>query len=318
MDENTNRTQCPDPDQNERASGSVVIDGNGCSQPILIVNADDFGLSSEVNRGIIEAHTRGILTSTTLLANSPAFSEAVELAGKNAGLGVGVHLNLVRGRPLSPAGEVPLLVDSDGMFRRFRVKRLTGEFLEQAEAEYRRQLRRVIEAGVTPTHIDFEKHHAWQGPLYIAACRAAKGVGVGAVRNLREPVLWSGRVLGWPGVVRMCQAVLLRSGFDLGGGWRGCGLVGTERMLGQSHIGGMNEEVWVKLAARLPGGVSEVMTHPGFVGREGGEMGMSWLGEGRRIELEALVSGRVRKAIEARGVRLAHYGMFAQGQKDAL
>lgn len=282
------------------------------AQAVLIVNADDFGLSSEVNRGIVEAHRRGILTSTTLLANGPAFSEAVMLSRENPGLGVGVHLNLVRGRPLSPVSDVALLVDSQGLFRRFRIGRLTGGFLEQAGLEYRRQLAQVIESGIKPTHIDFEKHHAWQGPLYIAACKAAREMGVGAVRNLGEPVWWSARVLGWPGAFRLFQAALLRSGFDLGGGWSGCGLSGPQRMLGQCHIGRMSEEVWLRLAAKLPDGVSEVMTHPGFIGGDGGEMGASWLGEGRKIEMEALMSERVREALDARGAALAHYGMFGR------
>lgn len=296
------------------SNGGQCGEGEAMS-PVLIVNADDFGLSSSVNQGVIRAHREGFLTSATLLANGPAFEEAVELAGENTDLGVGVHLNLVRGRPISPVGEVPLLVDGDGRFKKFRVGRLTDEFLVQAGIEYRRQVERVVAAGIQPTHIDFEKHHAWQGPLYMEACTVAKEFGIFAVRNLREPVMWSLKVLGWPGLVKAGQAMLLRKGFDFGGGLGSCGLAGPERILGQSHIGGMSEEVWLRLAERLPGGVSEVMTHPGFPDEDGAQendMGVSWMGEGRRIEMEALVSKKVRQALASQGVRFEHYGMFSR------
>src|SRR5258706_4403995 len=60
----------------------------------LIVNADDFGLSVGVNRGIIEAHERGIVTSASLMVRPPAAPEAAAYARRNLGLGVGLHLDL--------------------------------------------------------------------------------------------------------------------------------------------------------------------------------------------------------------------------------
>ena len=67
----------------------------------LIVNADDFGMSRSVNRGVIRAHAEGIVTSTTLLANGASFDDAVALAHAHPGIRVGVHLNVVEGRPLA-------------------------------------------------------------------------------------------------------------------------------------------------------------------------------------------------------------------------
>lgn len=272
----------------------------------LIVNADDFGLSPAVNAGVADAFRHGILTSTTLLANAPAFDEAVRIARENPALGIGVHLNLVRGRPLSSAESVPLLAGPDGEFRRFRLGRLSRPFLTQAEGEYRRQIERVLEAGVKPTHIDFEKHHAWQGPLYLLACRLAGEYGIRAARTLREPVAWSGRKLGWPGAAKIARAAILRGGFDLGGGWKAGGLARPDRLLGQCHIGAMDERVWLSLLASLPPGVSEVMTHPGTGGASG--MGESWLDGMREMELSALLSARVREAVDAGGIELVHFG----------
>lgn len=277
--------------------------------PALIVNADDFGLSRGVNAGIGEACARGILTSATLLANAPAFDDAVRVAGEHAALGVGVHLNLVRGRPLSRPADIPLLVGPDGLFRRFRLGRLTPAFLVQAGAEYRLQIEKILAAGIRPTHIDFEKHHAWQGPLYRLACGLAAECGIGAARTLREPVAWAVRAMGGAGVARVAMACSLRAGFDLGGGGR-CALARPDRLLGQLHIGDMTEEVWLRLARNVPAGISEVMTHPGSAEPDAGDDGMggSWLAGKRGIELAALLSPRVREALDAACVRLIHFG----------
>ena len=273
----------------------------------LIVNADDFGLSPGVNSGIVAAYQKGILTSTTLLANAPFFTEAAALATANPGLGVGLHLNLVRGRPLSSPSAIPRLVDGRGVFRPFRLRLFPRGFLQDAETEYRRQFEAALSAGVVPSHIDFEKHHAWQSPLYNLACRLAREYGVPAVRNLSEPVAWSVRCLGWPGIGRAGMAALLRSGIALSR-LRTEGLHRPERMLGQTHIGGMTETVWLRLVASLPPGTSEVMTHPGVPDDPDDprlqEMGNSWLGDSRRVELTALLSPRVRAELERAGIQL--------------
>lgn len=284
----------------------------------IIVNADDFGLSPVVNAGIERAHRQGILTSATLLTNAPFFDAATALAGDNPRLGVGLHLNLVRGFPLSPAAEIPRLVGADGRFRPFRVRRLTPDFLVQAEREYRRQFEKILSAGIVPTHIDFEKHHAWQGRLYGLACRLAREYGVGGARNLREPVTWSLRHMGWPGFSHAVEATLLRCGATLGGAER-WGLAGPDRLLGQTHIGGMTETVWMRLLANLPPGTSEVMTHPGEAESAvtDSSMGGSWLAGARESELAALISSSVKKALEDSGAVPIHFGALTRVAVDA-
>ncbi|MFR6644026.1 MAG: ChbG/HpnK family deacetylase, partial [Megasphaera sp.] len=81
----------------------------------VIINADDFGIHTEVNHAIIEACEQGVLTSTSLLPTGPAFEEAVSLARTCPGLGIGIHLCLVGSLPtvLSPQ-EVPTLVTDSG------------------------------------------------------------------------------------------------------------------------------------------------------------------------------------------------------------
>jgi len=82
----------------------------------VIINADDFGLCDGVNKAVAQAHTDGVLTSATIMANMPAADEAVKIAKKLPNLGVGVHLNLTEGRPLSKDTSIGRLLDTDGQF----------------------------------------------------------------------------------------------------------------------------------------------------------------------------------------------------------
>ena len=80
----------------------------------LIVNADDFGLHTEVNRAIIKGYREGCLTSTSLVAAGSAVAEAAQLACENPALGVGAHLTLVAEQPVLPPEKIPSLVTSEG------------------------------------------------------------------------------------------------------------------------------------------------------------------------------------------------------------
>ena len=129
----------------------------------LIVNADDFGLTRGVTQGILDAHREGIVTSTTLMANGAAFDFAVAASRQAPALGVGVHLNLSEGIPVSPAGTIPTLVDERGRLHLKPGELLKGLLkgrvdLDEVETELRRQITKILDAGVPATHLDGHKH----------------------------------------------------------------------------------------------------------------------------------------------------------------
>lgn len=128
----------------------------------LIVNADDFGLTSGVNRAIVECYQRGVVTSTTLMVNGRAAVEAALLAADNPGLGIGLHLNLTSGTPMMPRESVPSLVGRDGAFPGLRgaLWRLTSgkARTHELEDEISAQIDRLIKLGIRPTHIDSHHH----------------------------------------------------------------------------------------------------------------------------------------------------------------
>jgi len=142
----------------------------------LILHSDDFGLHSEVNRGILEAARRGALTSASVMTNGAAAEEAFEEARRLPELGVGVHLNIVRGRPLCDPESVPSLVDGSGRFfnsvATLLHKSLLGRLsLDEVHREYRQQVLRALEHGITPTHFDGEKHTHLLLPEAVSALR---------------------------------------------------------------------------------------------------------------------------------------------------
>ena len=135
----------------------------------LIVNADDFGLTGGVSRGILRAHREGLVTSTTVLASLPAQPELDATAAASPGLGLGLHFNLTWGRPVSPAETVASLVDADGRFGRdlaaLQERARPDEVRRECEAQIEAFARRF---GRGPTHLD-SHHHAHRVPRVMDA-----------------------------------------------------------------------------------------------------------------------------------------------------
>lgn len=139
----------------------------------LIINADDFGYSRSVNYGIIDAHTEGVLTSTTLLTNMPGANHAYELGKKYTSLGIGVHLTLTCGRPLLKNHRT--LVDGDGNFK--KLHHYQGKFyVDQDElyAEWKAQIEAFLESGLVPTHLDSHHHINNLDPILPVFIQLAK------------------------------------------------------------------------------------------------------------------------------------------------
>ncbi|MDT2745927.1 chitin disaccharide deacetylase [Vagococcus fluvialis] len=122
----------------------------------VIINSDDFGYSRGVNYGIVDAYQKGILTSTTLMANMPGFQHAVELKKKLPNLGVGVHLTLTCGKPLLK--NVATLTEN-GVFKKLSFYQSNFEIdSEELYQEWNAQIQKVYASGIVPTHLDSHHH----------------------------------------------------------------------------------------------------------------------------------------------------------------
>ena len=121
---------------------------------MLVVNADDFGLCRGVNLGIVEAFQKGVVRSTTMMTTMPGVEDATRLAQENPGLGIGVHLTLTAGKPITGSN---VLADDVGNF--FRSKDMVMELPAEAiEKEFICQIERFLKLGLQPTHLDSHHH----------------------------------------------------------------------------------------------------------------------------------------------------------------
>ena len=282
------------------ASGEFMDSGpresGGAGRTRLVVNADDFGFTRDVNEGIVEAHTSGILTATTLMATGPAFEHAVELARRTPTLDVGCHVALVQGRSaLDPERALPATPAA------LAAAVTLGRF--PVEEEIRAQVRKIVEAGIRPTHIDTHKHTHLLPRVLQAVARVAREFGIAWVRvPLDGPVPDDGiplrlRALAW-GARRLrpvFDRVLSRYGRRT-----------TDYFTGFQLTGRLDARLLARLIRNLAPGSVELMCHPGYCT---GELlrARTRLKESRERELEALLALEVKEAVQESGVELVNY-----------
>jgi hopanoid biosynthesis associated protein HpnK len=282
---------------------------------LLIVNADDFGLSPGINAGIIEGFEKGVLTSASIMVNAPAFEQAVELAHAHEGLGIGVHLNVLRGKAILPPAEIPSLVDPAGRFMRSPIslccdvlrKRID---LDQLSSEFSAQIQRAFEVGLRPTHLNSEKHVHMYPPIFARVVRLAEKHGIRAVRwtdqypRARSLIRWNRR--SYKDILVSLCARLCRKPRE------GSGVILNDYFYGLLETGSLTAEVFRGILPRLKDGVTEIMCHPGYIGQDLQEafqtMGTSSLVASRELELQTLIDPSLRACIDAVKARLIHYG----------
>jgi hopanoid biosynthesis associated protein HpnK len=281
----------------------------------LILNADDFGYTRGVNEGIVRAHREGILTSATLMANGPAFDDAVERALANPGLGIGCHLVLTGGTAVLPPEEISSLADRNGALQASLaalVFKLSSGRVRTAEIEkeLRAQIEKIRRAGIEPTHLDTHKHTHAHPRVMGALGRVARDLGIARVRkpveDLRDSWRSTGHAPGWS-LRQLAGALAVRATAPLfAANLRKYGLRSPDHFLGLAMTGRMETLSLCRLIDTLPEGRTEIMMHPGICDAELAMRG-SRLQHERQIELEALLSVQSRRAVEKRGVQLINY-----------
>ena len=207
---------------------------------LLIVNADDLGRSEGINRGVFDAHERGVVTSATLMVGFPAAELAAAELARHPRLGVGLHVTLTGAAPTLPPGEVPSLVDAAG--RLPRKPDVMGEVdPRELLAEVRHQLELFCRmTGRMPTHLD-SHHHSHRLPVVL-------GVLLEVAAEHRLPVRRSS-----PEILRRAVAAGLRTTDRF-----------EERFFGEDATLG----VLLEIVRGLPPGVTELMCHPGYADEE--------------------------------------------------
>ncbi len=281
----------------------------------IILNADDFGLTRGVNEGIIRAHRDGILTSATLMANGPAFDDAIELAKAHPKLGVGCHLVLSGGTSVAPRETIPSLAGPDGSLPdslAALVASVTSGNLrtDDMETELRAQIAKIRSAGIEPTHVDTHKHTHCHPRVMNVVGRVARDCGISKIRNPVEDLRdsWQSTRPDVPGRIldfaASCAVRLVRSQFQSIA--KRYGLRWPDHFLGLVATGRLDRSALAHLIETLSEGSTEIMLHPGVWDSELEKVG-SRLQRQRETEMQALVSPQVSRAVQEGQVQLISY-----------
>jgi chitin disaccharide deacetylase len=291
--------------------------GSNCevSRRRLIINADDFGASSEINRAVILAHQEGVLTSASLIVTGPATAEAVQLARQNPTLAVGLHLVLAKGRAASPKRLIPHLVDDQGRFpdscvgtgiRQFCLR----SYRREVRSELLAQFERFAATGLELSHVDGHLHYHVHPAVFPEVVRLAVEFGARGIRVpaggvttwIRREPMRAARRLGWAAAFRLldhwCQKHVAPTS-----------LSSARPSLGLLHTGDLNEQRLLDLMASVTSSLSEIYLHP-TVGERVHRLGAN------RAELDALLSPNVRRWIAEHRLELTSYRDLEEHQNS--
>ncbi len=232
----------------------------------LIVNADDLGMTPGTNKAIFKGYDSGMITHTSIMANSDYFVEAIEGLQKRKDLGVGIHLNLTYGKALHPNPEYN---DTQGIFNLgylalLKKSTFDKEFMEAVEEEFEQQILRVIHTGLTITHIDSHRHIHLIPDMYRIVVKLAKQYHISRIRLINENIIDSFLLSG-------------KYNFILNGGIIKYLLLRTFTAIDSSHAnlyknikfysilytGVVTKDILQKLKTSNKG--YEIMVHPGII-----------------------------------------------------
>ncbi|GAC1504496.1 MAG: hopanoid biosynthesis-associated protein HpnK [Terriglobales bacterium] len=280
----------------------------------LIVNADDFGLTPGINRAIVEAHGSGIVTSTTLMANGPAFTAALEQSQSVPTLDIGCHVVLLDGQPVLSSATVPALVDpkrsSDfrQKLRSFAAMALSGRLpADQVEAEATAQIRKLQSHGISVSHLDTHKHAHVFPQILKPLLRAAVACGVRAIRNPFEIIRLSAGMKNLRQWKRHAQLKILH---NLASSFhrevQAAGMLTPTGTIGIAATGVLDEQLFRSLIEGVPEGTWEFVCHPGYNDVDLKRV-RTRLRESRVQELAILKSANVRELLKSHGIELVSY-----------
>ncbi|HEU4416291.1 MAG TPA: ChbG/HpnK family deacetylase [Candidatus Angelobacter sp.] len=279
----------------------------------LIINADDFGLTSGVNRAIAESHRSGVLTSATIMANARAFDEAAGIAKTLPKLKTGCHLVLIDGDPVSSG--LKSLTNGAGRFRsslkEFAMAAVRGRIsADEIQREAEAQIRKIQAQGVTLDHVDSHKHTHMFPHVLRPVLRAARACGIRAVRNPFEPLRsWPlGMVLGSPGMWLRSAGVtafqMFAAEFRKALGEEG--MASTDGTVGIAATGKLDQKALLALLTAVPEGTWELVCHPGYSDADLRAAGTR-LTVSREVEMAALISAKTKEALARQKIELISY-----------
>jgi len=271
--------------------------------PGLIITADDFGLHLSVNQAVERGHREGVLSAASLMVAAPAAADAIARAHACPSLRVGLHLVLADGPAMLPPNLIPDLVDAQGRFgNRMARDGARFFFLPRVRHQLGREIRAQFEAfaasGLPLDHVNTHKHFHLHPTILSMIIEIGRPFGLRAIRLPREA--------GAPRFLTPWLALLRRKLDD-------AGIAHNDYMIGIEHSGKFDEATLLDTLAHLPKeGIGEIYLHPALI--SGSEIGASMPGYRHADEFAALISPRVRQALN----QLSLHGLRLGGFSDLV
>lgn len=265
----------------------------------VILNADDFGLSTSINQAVVKAHREGVLTSASLMVNGDAFDEAVLLARANPNLGIGLHLTLVMGRATLSREQLPDLVDSDGHFSSNPVAAGVNAFFNrriqpQLEAEISAQIAKFNSTGLTMDHLNGHLNFHLHPGIFDILMKNQSQWQIPAIRATNDRFWINAKLAQGRWFYRSSHTLIFKLLSQRAySRLRRHNIRHTKTVFGLLQNDHLNEDYLLKLLPVLPRGPVEVYSHPNM--------------DLHRHELDALLSQRVKALIKKLGIQLCRY-----------
>jgi hopanoid biosynthesis associated protein HpnK len=277
----------------------------------LIITSDDFGLCDSVNRAVEQGWTDGLLTGASIMPGAAAFDGAIEIARRNPGLQIGLHLTLVQGRSVLPTAEVPGLVDVDGNFSDDPVRTGMRYFFDrglysQLKREIEAQIVRVRDAGISLTHIDGHLNIHLHPTVFRILTELMPRYGIASFRLSRERLCHTlqfdrSRLFG-----KVCEAGIFRfladhalSELDR------MGIQYASEVKGVLNSGQMTEGYILNILNSLQEGLTEIYFHPGI--QADAEISRRMPDYRHQEELAAITSPLVRRRLQELNIPVQNY-----------
>lgn len=265
----------------------------------LIVNADDFGLSSSVNRAVVQAHQNGILSTASLMVNEEGTAEAVTMARDNPRLGVGLHLTLLCGHSALDSQQIPRLVNARREFTNnpvaagwsyFFSRSLRGQLRDEMAAQFEK----FQATGLPLDHVNGHLHLHLHPVVFEILMENSERWGIRRARLTSDPFWFNTRLASGRWLYRSSHALIhlilsKRAKAQL----QGRGIRHTDRVYGLLQNALVDEEYVRRLLPMLPQGDSELYSHPSL--------------DQFKHELDALVSPRVKELVQEQNIQLIRY-----------
>jgi len=241
----------------------------------IIINADGFGHTPGLNRGIYETFEYGLVKSTSCNVNFPYINEVSEIIKNFPYVSIGIHFNLSVGTPVTDPQKIPSLIQSNGEFwgNQFPKKLMTGKIkMADIETELNAQVKKLIDLGVNITHFDGHANHHLYPPFYIVAIKIAKKWRIKRMRTHNRYLFFSDKgsrkkVLLNHYIKNPKRFLTHFLGRMISKYGRKCGIQQADRLITPAYVDNTKKyfyDTWVRIFEQLPNGTNEIYCHPGY------------------------------------------------------